>query len=98
MLISSASMISQHAKKRDRAAGFDDEIQSNTMDICHNNSDDIYGTANSDIVIENLLKLSLDLQNLKERDERESPDLRKMEMSMGSWRKRSGSSIWELPS
>ena len=34
MLISSASMISQHAKKKDWAVGFDDGIQSNTMDIC----------------------------------------------------------------
>jgi len=63
-------MESEQAKKKDRAAGFHDGLESSIMDICHVSSDDIYGTANSDTLIENLLKLQPDLQNLKKRDER----------------------------
>lgn len=63
-------MDGQQAKKKGRAAGSDDGLESSSMDICHSSSDDIYGTANSDTLIENLLKLQPDLQNLKKREER----------------------------
>ena len=61
MLIYSIGMISQYAKNKDREARFDDGLESSNKDICPNNSIDIYCTANSDTLIENLLKLPFDL-------------------------------------
>jgi hypothetical protein len=63
-------MDSQHAKKKGRAAVSDDRLESSFMDIFQSTSNDIYNTANSNTLIENLLKLQPGLQNLKERDER----------------------------
>ena len=56
-----------HPKKK---VGSDGGIESSIMGTCDRILDDIYYTANSNILIDNLLKLQPQLQNLKERDER----------------------------
>ena len=56
-----------HTKKK---AGSDGGLESSIMGTCDRSSHDIYYAANSDMLIENLLKLQPELQNLKERDER----------------------------
>jgi hypothetical protein len=70
VLITSAGMDSGQSKNKGLVVGSDDGLESSIMDICDRSSDDIYCTANSDMLIENLLKLQPEYQNLKERDER----------------------------
>lgn len=70
MLITSADMDSGQSKNKGLVVGSDDGLESSIIDMCERSSDDIYCTANSDMLIENPLKLQPEYQNLKERDER----------------------------
>lgn len=63
-------MDSEQSKKKGLVTGSDDGFESSIMGISDKSSDDIYHTANSDMVIENLLKLQPEYQNINERDER----------------------------
>ena len=70
MLITSADMDSGQSKNKGLVVGSDDGLESSIIDMHDRSSDDIYCTANSDMPIENPLKLQPKNQNLKERDER----------------------------
>ena len=70
MLIIFIGMESEQYKRKDLVAESDDGFESSIMGISDRSSDDIYHTANLDMVIENLLKLQHEYQNINERDER----------------------------
>lgn len=63
-------MDSEQSKKKGLVAGSGDGLESSIMGIDVKSSDDIFYTANSDMVIENLLKLQPEYQDINERDER----------------------------
>lgn len=63
-------MDSEQSKKKGLVTGSDNGFEFSIMGISDKSSDDIYHTANSDMVIENLLKLQPEYQNINERDER----------------------------